>query len=141
MPYRHVVKVSPEVYSRLDELRGKLGLESANQVIAWLLDRVTPTPTEGVTPSVGTALAEYMKPYLYDRRPVVRLLVELVRGSRGFVHEQELLRQGLVARQVAESSAGTLSYEPRRGVTLSPLLRAVLEVCGCGEELARELES
>jgi hypothetical protein len=41
MPYKHVVKVSDEVYGKLEELRRELGLESFNQVIKWLVDRVT----------------------------------------------------------------------------------------------------
>jgi hypothetical protein len=40
VPYRHVVKVSPEVYRELREMCGTLGLESPNQVIAWLLSVV-----------------------------------------------------------------------------------------------------
>jgi hypothetical protein len=132
-------KIRRDLYERLVTW---CGTDSPNLCLERLLDAVSGTyATSTYVPDTGTRLAEYLRPHLYDRRPVVRLLVELVRGSRSFVHEQELLRQGLVARQVVEASAGTLSYEPGRGVTLSPLLRAVLEVCGCAEELARELES
>jgi hypothetical protein len=132
-------KIRRDLYERLV---GWCGSDSPNLCLERLLDTVSGTYVTSVyVPDIGTVLAEYLKPYLYGRKPVVRLLVELVRGSRGYVHEQELLRQGLVARQVAEASAGTLVYEPGRGVTLSPLLRAILEVCGCAEELARELES
>ena len=43
MPYRHAIKVSEEVYGKLEELRRKLGFESFNQVIKWLVDGVTPS--------------------------------------------------------------------------------------------------
>jgi hypothetical protein len=132
-------KIRKDLYERLVRW---CGADSPNLCLERLLDAVSGAHA-GTTyvPDIGTALAEYLKPYLYDRKPVVRLLVELVRGVREYVPERELLGQGLVARHVVEASAGTLVYEPGRGVTLSPLLRAVLEVCGCGEELARELES
>ena len=43
MPYKHTIKVSGEVYKKLEELRRKLNFESFNQVIKWLIDRVTPS--------------------------------------------------------------------------------------------------
>jgi hypothetical protein len=43
MPYKHTVKVSGEVYEKLEELRRKLGFESFNQVIKWLVNGVTPS--------------------------------------------------------------------------------------------------
>jgi hypothetical protein len=43
MPYKHTIKVSDEVYEKLEELRRKLNFESFNQVIKWLVDRVTPS--------------------------------------------------------------------------------------------------
>jgi len=88
----------------------------------------------------GAAIAGRLKPYLVDRRPVLALVAELARGRRASVPEAELSRAGLVARQVAEASGGALVYTGS-SVTLSPLLRAVLEACGCAEEFARELES
>jgi predicted CopG family antitoxin len=41
MPYKYTVKVSEEVYRKLEELRRKMNFESFNQVIKWLVDRVT----------------------------------------------------------------------------------------------------
>jgi hypothetical protein len=132
-------KIRRDLYERLV---GWCGADSPNLCLERLLDVVSGTyVVPAYVPDIGTALAGYLKPYLYSRKPIVLLLAELLGGAREYVPERELLGQGLVARQVAEFSAGTLVYEPGRGVTLSPLLRAVLEICGCGEELARELES
>ena len=97
--------------------------------------QVTETPA-----GFGTLIAERLKPYLMGRKPIIAMVVELARGRRASVPEAELSRAGLVARQVAEASGGALVYTGS-SVTLSPLLRAVLEACGCAEEFARELES
>jgi hypothetical protein len=55
MPYRRAVKVSDKVYERLVELTKRYNLESPNQLLEKLLERlliegVTPSETDRVTP-------------------------------------------------------------------------------------------
>jgi len=96
--------------------------------------------TAEASAGAGTLIVERLKPHLAGRKPIATLVAELARGRRTSVPEAELARAGLIARQVAEASGGALVYTGT-SVTLSPLLKAVLEVCGCAEEFARELES
>jgi len=95
--------------------------------------------TAETSAGAGTLIVERLKPHLAGRKPIATLVAELARGRRTSVPEAELARAGLIARQVAEASGGALVYTGT-SVTLSPLLKAVLEVCGCAEEFARELE-
>jgi hypothetical protein len=60
MPYKHVIKVSDEIYEKLWELTRKHKLESPNQLLEMLLAQgVTPSPTDRVTPSIEVRRRDY----------------------------------------------------------------------------------
>ncbi|MCC5990786.1 MAG: hypothetical protein LM558_04710 [Thermosphaera sp.] len=60
MPYKHVIKVSDEIYEKLWELTRKHKLESPNQFLEMLLAQgVTPSQTDRVTPSVEVLRRDY----------------------------------------------------------------------------------
>jgi len=51
MPTKYRIAVTEDVYKALIELKVKWGLESPNQVIRALIERVTLSKSDGVTPS------------------------------------------------------------------------------------------
>ena len=55
MPYKKVIKVSDEVYGKLEEFKRKMGLPSANQVIKKLIE-IAEFKVSGVTLTHSSAL-------------------------------------------------------------------------------------
>lgn len=121
MPYTKVIKVSDKVYAKLTELADSMGV-TPNKVIEALLERVTPSNTEGVTPRVtptgvtpNSPSREWGNPIDYVENRVTpskkcvatkvgkSYLIECEDGARAFVPSNAIPdlveRFGLVVRE------------------------------------------
>jgi len=117
MPYTKVIKVSDKVYAKLTELADSMGV-TPNKVIETLLERVTPSNTEGVTPTGVTPNSpgrEWGNPIDYVENGVTpskkcvatkvgkSYLIECEDGAKAFVPSNTIPdlveRFGLVVRE------------------------------------------
>jgi hypothetical protein len=114
MPYKHVVKVSDEVYRKLWELTRKHNLESPNQLLEKLLvgservtlsgcDRVTPSPSHGVTLSGQVQVSLWHNdPFWYLIRVGEGLYATEI--SLNIIQMTKLCNTGLLAEEVCEKA-------------------------------------